>query len=586
MKKIFKISFLILCILTLNILTGCTKKYTVTFITNSDTVIENQTVEKGEKATEPINPIKEGYIFDGWYLDNEKWSFIGYSVTDNIELVAKWNIITYKITYDLNGGRLLESNPKTYTVEDEITLNNPTKVGYTFIGWTSEDILEPQLNVTIKNEINDKYFVANYEKNEYTEYTSKTYDWITPQTDSLKLTQDYKGKDFIKDGIGEVTPVRYVDGDTTVFKTSSGESFTVRYNGINTPESTYRIEPWGHAASKYNKQLYADALKAGAKIVLQTEDMKTRLDSTGQRFLAWVWLVYPNGDSKLVNLEMAELGYAHVKSASGTQYESYFTQAIFDISLKKLRIYGEKDPAYDYSNEAKAMSIKEIRDIYGTKEAINKNSSEGFSSPLIKISGIVVRKNGQTNAYIQQYDEETDKYYGIYVYGGYNAINKLILGASVEITAKIGYYYGSLQITDLISDQKIRVFSINNFDSISVIDENASELDIYDYYKIGNLIKLEGLTVQRYNDADNTSATTLYCKTADGEEFNIRIDQSVALYDPETGERIIGGAYFQGKTFKSIIGVLCYYNGNPDNNKYDEGKLQLALTDMADVVFE
>ena len=419
-----------------------------------------------------------------------------------------------------------------------------------------------------------------------TTYTSETYSWVTPQTDSLKLTEDYKGKDFIKDGIGEVTPVRYVDGDTSVFKTASGESFTVRYNGINTPESTYRIEPWGHAASKYNKTLFAEELQKGAKIVLTTEDMMTRLDSTGQRYLAWVWLVYPNGDSKLVNLQMAELGYAHVKSASGTKYESYFTKAIFDISLKKLRIYGETDKNYDYSNEAKSMSIKEIRDTYGTADAINTNASEAFSSPLIKISGTVVRKNGSTNAYIQQYDEETNQYYGIYVYGGFNAINKLILGASVEITAKVGYYYGSLQITDLVSDQKIRVFSIDNFDSISVIDENVSELDIYDYHKIGNLIKAENLKVVSFNDANNTSATTLYCRTKDGKEFNIRIDQNVALYDPITKEQITSGEYFMGKTFKSIVGVLCYYNGNPDNPKYDEGKLQLALTDMADVVFE
>ncbi len=434
------------------------------------------------------------------------------------------------------------------------------------------------------DECNEKLETENNKQEEIT-YTSETYNWVTTKTDSLKLTQDYKGKDFINDGIGEVTPVRYVDGDTTIFKTSNSDSFTVRYNGINTPESTYRIEPWGHAASKYNKQLFAVEIQKGAKVVLQAEDNNKRFDSNG-RYLAWVWLVYPNGDSKLVNLELAELGFAYVKSASGTQYESYFTEAIFDISLKKLRIYGEADPNYDYSNEAKAMSIKEIRDTYGTEEAINNNTTEGFSSPLIKISGIVVRKNGSTNAYIQQYDEETDKYYGIYVYGGYNAINKLILGASVEITAKVGYYNGSLQITDLISDQRIKVFSVDNFDRISIIDENASDLTIYDYYKIGTLIKLENLKVLSYNDARDTSATTLYCRTEDGKEFNIRIDQNIALYDPETGEQILSGSYFMGKTFKSIIGVLSYYNGNTNNPKYSEGKLQLALTDMADVVFE
>ena len=75
-------------------------------------------------------------------------------------------------------------------------------------------------------------------------------------------------------------------------------------------------------------------------------------------------------------------------------------------------------------------------------------------------------------------------------------------------------------------------------------------------------------------------------RTEDGKEFNIRIDQNVALYDPETNEQILTGEYFMGKTFKSITGILCYYNGNPDNPKYSQGKLQLALTDMADVVFE
>lgn len=431
---------------------------------------------------------------------------------------------------------------------------------------------------------------CNKDKDEDVSYTSETYDWKTPQTDKLKLTESYQGKDFIKDGIGEVTPVRYVDGDTTVFKTASGEEFTVRYNGINTPESTYRIEPWGYAASKYNKATYAEELEKGAKIVLQTEDMVTRLDSTGQRYLAWIWFVYPDGDSKLFNLQMAELGYAHVKSASGTQYEKYFTEAIFDISIYKLRIYGETDPNYDYSNTAKEMSIKAIKEQFGTEEAINANTIEGFSSPLIKVTGVVVRKNGTANAYIQQYDEETNQYYGIYVYGGYNQISKLLVGAKVEITAKIGYYYGALQLTDVTSDSSIKVFSFAHKDDIFVTPEDLNNLSIYSYEKIGNLVNVGGLTVTGYNDSDNTSATTLYCnftdKDGNTQRFNVRIDQSIALKDPETGKQIKSGEYFVGKTFKSITGILCYYNGDPDNVEYENGHLQLALTDMADVVFE
>lgn len=101
--------------------------------------------------------------------------------------------------------------------------------------------------------------------------------------------------------------------------------------------------------------------------------------------------MYPDGDSRLLNLELAEYGYAYVKSADGTQYSKYFTDAIFDISIKKLRIYGEVDKDYDYSTEAKEMSIKQIRETYGTEEAIDA-SRNGFTSPLIKVSGVVVRK--------------------------------------------------------------------------------------------------------------------------------------------------------------------------------------------------
>ena len=85
-------------------------------------------------------------------------------------------------------------------------------------------------------------------------------------------------------------------------------------------------------------------------------------------------------------------------------------------------------------------------------------------------------------------------------------------------------------------------------------------------------------------------AATLYCEYIDDngkkQQFNVRVDQSVALIDPETGTQILSGQYFVGKTFKSLTGIVCYYNGDPDNVEYANGHLQIALTDMADVVLE
>ena len=65
-------------------------KYIVKFVTNTTDTIADQIVTKGEKVTKPTDPVKEGYIFDGWYIDDEKWVFSGYTITSDITLTARF----------------------------------------------------------------------------------------------------------------------------------------------------------------------------------------------------------------------------------------------------------------------------------------------------------------------------------------------------------------------------------------------------------------------------------------------------------------------------------------------------------------
>ena len=65
--------------------------YTVTFDTQGGSEIESQVVERGCKIMEPENPRKNcGCEFDGWYVGDERWSFIGYVVTEDMTLTARW----------------------------------------------------------------------------------------------------------------------------------------------------------------------------------------------------------------------------------------------------------------------------------------------------------------------------------------------------------------------------------------------------------------------------------------------------------------------------------------------------------------
>ncbi len=59
--------------------------------------------------------------------------------TADTTIYAQWKSTTYTIKYVLNGGSVNDSNPKAYTkTTPTFTLINPTKSGYTFVGWTEE----------------------------------------------------------------------------------------------------------------------------------------------------------------------------------------------------------------------------------------------------------------------------------------------------------------------------------------------------------------------------------------------------------------------------------------------------------------
>lgn len=67
--------------------------YTVKFDSNGGSDIELQNVRAGEKVIIPENPIRSGYIFAGWYIDEkltEKFNFET-AINNNITLYAKWN---------------------------------------------------------------------------------------------------------------------------------------------------------------------------------------------------------------------------------------------------------------------------------------------------------------------------------------------------------------------------------------------------------------------------------------------------------------------------------------------------------------
>ena len=157
-------------------------------------------------------------------------------------------------------------------------------------------------------------------------------------SDKLTLDQkEYLGKSFLNDGIGVVTLVRAIDGDTAWFKDSvTGEEFKVRFLCINTTESTMKHDPWGKAASKFS----SDILNNAYVIVIESEPTN-KMDVYG-RYLGYVWV-----NDELLNLKLVEEAYSPAGSAN-SKYKEYFTEAMIHAQVTGRRYYGEIDPSYDY----------------------------------------------------------------------------------------------------------------------------------------------------------------------------------------------------------------------------------------------
>lgn len=108
--------------------------FTITF-TNAD--IEEQRVLYNDKVIKPNDPVETGNTFLGWYKDDELFDF-DRKVTENLNLIAKWEVNVYTVSFDLNGAAD-EINNQVVNYDDLIIEPTvPKKELANFLGWYYE----------------------------------------------------------------------------------------------------------------------------------------------------------------------------------------------------------------------------------------------------------------------------------------------------------------------------------------------------------------------------------------------------------------------------------------------------------------
>ena len=183
---------------TLQLMFSEYNSYTVSF---SGPSVSNATSEagSGEAYSTTLTP-KEGYnipssvsiTVGGVAIGNNSYTYDPNNgaliinagvVNGDVVITATATAKSYTITYNLDGGTNHASNPATYTVEDTITLQEPTRLFYEFTGWTESNGSTPQTSVTIpQGSTGNKTYTANWTLGNYILMTGESLNAKIKQT--------------------------------------------------------------------------------------------------------------------------------------------------------------------------------------------------------------------------------------------------------------------------------------------------------------------------------------------------------------------------------------------------------------------
>lgn len=488
---------------------------------------------------------------------NDSWIRSDIDADEEFVFWGFWTADEYNIIYNLNGGTLNgKTNPDTYNIETPtFTLNNPTRTGYIFAGWTGTDITGTSKIVTINHgSIGNRTYTATWTPIEYSIVYTKGY------TNNAK-------DDVIQSGI------KYNKDVTLISNPFTGRSYTVKYSTPTTDRDwdkvtapagfngTLEFAHWNILSKTYaaGTKLKNLTTRNGDKITAtaQWKDKKFILpvvSRPGYVFAGWY---------SMVDRKVYKANTEYTISQALTAYDNTFTA---QWTAKTDTPY--KVEHYKMNLDGTTYTLADTDNFKGTTDTSvtpTVKTYEGFTSPSTQT--VTIKGDGTT----------VIKYYYIrnkYTLDLNGLINGTLRGNLVDVVknpitgAEDRHTAGTAVVTvnGTVVGNKVTDYCNEVYygSSISIITTAESGYNIIDNSNVNFKMPAEGKTVTVTINAKDTKYLVRHWKknvNTDSKTYNENSlnDSNYTMYD---AEYLSGKAYswvkpvvrtLEGFTYKGVL---------------------------------
>lgn len=414
-------------------------------------------------------------------------------------------------------------------------------------------------------------------------------DYINDPT--VKLSLDYNDRTFIEDGIEEVSLATAIDGDTAHFRTADNDLIKARYYGIDTPESTGKVQPFGRGASNFNKEKLHAADEHGTIVITSVsvdQYEAPEFDSTGERYVSLIWINTekehaPSSELTLLNLWIVQEGWSDVKNVNDLpEYQDIFYAANRQARIYKKNLYsGVDDPLFNYGGYEEAIIPDISKEIIASMQ--DESHVNAFDGRKVRFNGTVAGLSNNI-LYLTTYDEETGENYGVNFFTGMGAVDSRYTtpGAYLEVfgLCQDDENFG-FQLTDgnfniySSADSAAKVVyeaSENTEYPLHVNEFKPSELGAEDYDVLNCAVSLTEEVVVR-NCYINQNTYTLYLEDTKGNplDFDIYIPFTYYWKPGDYTTRVDDASTMIGEKFNLSHGIYTFH-------KTTSGKINWQIT--------